>query len=305
MIQSAASPKPALSVVTPSFRQLEWLRLCAASVADQEDVCVEHLVQDAGTGKELESWGAAQPNLRLYVERDAGMYDAVNRGLRRATGDICSYLNCDEQYLPGALAKVAAFFQTHPEIDVLFGDAVLIDDQCRPIGYRRVIRPGLYRVRVKALPVLTCATFFRRSLVERGLLFEPTWRFVGDSVWVHSLLRARVPMAVVAEPLAAFAFTGNNLTDHPDMRAESMRWHSRPGMPPKWLRQPLLLNHRVRKLLAGAYLPRCVEVELYSRESPAERRRWKTAALSPFWPGTSRLPPPPCTACGPRDASTQ
>ena len=39
--------------------------------------------------------------VRAFVEKDQGMYDAVNRGLRRATGEMLAYLNCDEQYLPG------------------------------------------------------------------------------------------------------------------------------------------------------------------------------------------------------------
>ena len=42
-----------------------------------------------------------------FIEKDGGMYDAVNRGYRRAQGDILAYLNCDEQYLPGALKTVA------------------------------------------------------------------------------------------------------------------------------------------------------------------------------------------------------
>src|ERR1700694_5003916 len=116
-----------VSVVTPSFKQLPWLKLCVASVADQVGVEIEHIVQDAGTGGDLEIWAASQPSLRLFVEPDAGMYDAINRGLRRATGEICAYLNCDEQYLPGALQAVEKFFQSHPEVDMVFGDVVMVD----------------------------------------------------------------------------------------------------------------------------------------------------------------------------------
>jgi glycosyltransferase involved in cell wall biosynthesis len=61
----------------------------------------------------------------VYCERDAGMYDALNRGLRRATGEICAWLNADEQYLPMALARVAEEFETNLSMDVLLGDAVL------------------------------------------------------------------------------------------------------------------------------------------------------------------------------------
>jgi len=96
------------SIVTPSFRQLDWLKRCVRSVADQS-VEHEHIVQDAGTGPQLDEWVGASSPARLFVERDKGMYDAVNRGFARASGEIFAYLNCDEQYLPGALAAVAVF----------------------------------------------------------------------------------------------------------------------------------------------------------------------------------------------------
>src|SRR5205814_1220274 len=156
-----------ISIVTPSFRQLEWLKLCAASVADQQGVGHEHIVQDAGTGPALEEWSRTTPNISLYVEKDEGMYDAINRGLRRSRGAICSYLNCDEQLLPGALARVASFFDTHPDVDVLFGDAILIDDRGNPLSYRRTVLPTLSHVRYAHLNTPTCATFFRRSLLDR------------------------------------------------------------------------------------------------------------------------------------------
>jgi len=118
---------PQFSIITPSFRQFEWLKLCAASIADQEGVTFEHIIQDAGTGPELEAWAVGQPGLRLYVEGDSGMYDAVNRGLRRARGEILAYLNCDEQYLPGALKAVHDYFARNPLIDAVLSDTVVTD----------------------------------------------------------------------------------------------------------------------------------------------------------------------------------
>src|SRR2546423_4436288 len=71
-----------VSIVTPSFRQLEWLKLAAASVADQAGVNHEHIIQDAGSCPEIEQWARTIPGLTLYVEKDEGMYDAINRVLR-------------------------------------------------------------------------------------------------------------------------------------------------------------------------------------------------------------------------------
>src|SRR5262245_57026405 len=114
------------SVITPSFNPSPWLRLCVASVADQ-NVDVEHIVQDAGSSDGTLDWLRHDARVKVFIEQDRGMYDAVNRGLRRAKGEILGYLNCDEQYLPNCLQSVDDFFRTHPNVDVLFGDVVVVD----------------------------------------------------------------------------------------------------------------------------------------------------------------------------------
>ena len=92
-------PKTSLkfSIITPSYKNSDWLKLCIASVADQQGVELEHIVQDSCSDDGTQTWLPHDPRVKAYIEKDAGMYDAVNRGYRRATGDILAYLNCDEQ----------------------------------------------------------------------------------------------------------------------------------------------------------------------------------------------------------------
>ncbi|HUY31666.1 MAG TPA: glycosyltransferase [Pirellulales bacterium] len=284
---------PSFTVVTPSWNQLDWLKLCAASVADQAGVEVEHIVQDAGSGAELEAWAASRPGLKLRVERDEGMYDAINRGLRRAQGDVCSYLNCDEQYLPGALAEVGDYFARHPHVEMVLGDAVVIDAEGKPICYRRMVLPSRVHTSLSHLAAFTCSIFFRRSIVERGLLFDTSWKCIGDAVWVDALLERNVKMAVLPKPLAAFTVTGENLSQSPRFQQELARWRTRPGAPPRWLTGPVVLHHRLRRLLAGAYARRALSLELYGRDSLDRRKlatvrrlgnRWSNVGA---WPGNA------------------
>lgn len=277
-------PEPQLiSTITPSFRQLEWLKLCAASIADQEGVQHEHIIQDAGTGPELEEWALTFPALSLYVEKDAGMYDAINRGLRKARGSVCSYLNCDEQLLPGALARVASFFDTYPDIDVLFGDAILIDDRGNPISYRRTVLPTLSHVRYVHLNTPTCATFFRRTLLDRGFLFDPKWKVIGDQVWMEHLLLSSIRMATLREPLAVFTFTGQNLGSTKASEEEATLRRGHVSSRTRWRKAVAIISHRFRKLLAGAYRPRHVDFEIYTLQSPSLRQR-QTARIGFSWP---------------------
>src|SRR6266481_874449 len=164
------------SIITPSFRSSAWLKLCLASVADQA-VLVEHIVQDAGSNDGTLDWLLQDRRAKVFVEKDLGMYDAINRGLRRAGGDILAYLNCDEQYLIGALPAVADFFEQRPAIDVVFGDIVMVDGQGCYLYHRKVQTPLKYHTWTCQLSTLSCAMFFRRSLVfEEGFYFEPHLR---------------------------------------------------------------------------------------------------------------------------------
>jgi glycosyltransferase involved in cell wall biosynthesis len=270
------------SIVTPSFNSGLWLNLCIASVADQKGVEVEHIVQDSCSNDGTQEWLPKDSRVRAFIEKDEGMYDAINRGLRRTTGDILAYLNCDEQYLPGALARVGDFFAAHPEVDVLFGDAILVDENGTPLSYRRMILPQRAHVRLVHLNTLTCSTFFRRSVVDRGHFFDLRWKAIGDAAWVDDLLAAGLPMATLSEPLSAFAFTGANLGASPRAlkEMEVLRGAAWKDM----LKPVLSLHHRLRKWRAGAYAPHAVEYALYTKDSPDRRTPFADPKLGYGWP---------------------
>ena len=259
------------SIVTPSFRNSEWLKLCIASVADQ-GVAVEHIVQDAGSDDGTLDWLSQDPRVKAFIEKDTGMYDAVNRGLRRAQGDVLAHLNCDEQYLPGALSAVAAFFESHPEVEVVFGDFVVVDGTGNYLFHRKVQTPLLHHVWVDHLPTFTCATFFRRSLVqEHKLFFDPKLRDVGDGEWMVRLLQRGTPMAVLRQFTSAFTMTGANM-----MRGENARREARElaRSAPLWARKlkPLLiLQHRLRRLAGGIYSQKPFSYAIYDRASAGRR----------------------------------
>ena len=266
-------PGVRISIVTPSYRRSDWLKLCIASVADQPGE-VEHIVQDAGSDDGTLDWLPRDPRVKVFVEKDQGMYDGVNRGLRRAGGDILAYLNCDEQYLPGALPAVAAFFAKHPEIDVLFGDVVMIDPEGRYLYHRKMQTPLKYHTWTSHLSTLSCAMFFRRRVVfDYGFLFDPRLRDVGDGEWMVRLLRRGVPMAALGQYTSAFAYTGANMSAGPNARREARELYQ---SAPAWARglKPLfVLQHRLRRWLGGMYSQPPFAYEIFTPGSPGRRQR--------------------------------
>jgi glycosyltransferase involved in cell wall biosynthesis len=271
------------SIITPSFRASRWLKLCIASVADQ-DQDVEHIVQDSCSDDGTADWLVKDPRVKAFIEKDEGMYDAINRGFAKAHGDICAYLNCDEQYLPGTLARVASFFAMHPEVDVLFGDAVLINAQGKPLSYRRAVLPKQSHVRLAHLNTLSCAMFFRRKIIEKGYLFDPKLKDIGDAAWVETLLKAGVPVATLRRPLAVFTFTGENRSASRIAKAEISQRRTALGRF-LWLRKAMaILRHRMRKAAAGAYRRRHVKIEIYTLSSPSKRQHSFGHSVGFGWP---------------------
>ena len=163
------------TIVTPSLGQLEYLECCIASVADQEGVSIEHIVQDGGTAnfnefaETMSKRLPDRPNYRrvMISEPDSGMYDAINKGLKKGTGRICAYLNCDEQYLAGALAKVLDEFRKQPAAEILYGGFLVVDEKGDLVTAQRPVKMFWQHVATSHLPNFTCATFFKREMMER------------------------------------------------------------------------------------------------------------------------------------------
>lgn len=272
-----------LSIITPSFKQLDHLARCAASVAAQRtDVKLEHIIQDGGTGAEFDSWAAGQSAAICFQEPDGGMYDAINRGFTKATGDILAWLNCDEQYLPGALAKVAEYFEKHPEIDIVFGDIIVCDADLNPVCYRRAIRPWCSHIRRCFLPTFSAATFVRRKVIDEGYLLDTRFRAIADAVWIHQLLGCGFRATTLPEPISLFVQTGENLGHSPASLREAHDWR-RPNLRSNRV-QALALTavHHLRKMLAGAYATRQVNLTYFTGNPPSTRQF--TGLLGGKWP---------------------
>jgi len=260
-----------IPILTASFRQLHWLKRCVRSVADQEGVDVEHIIQDGGTGFDLEHWVRWESRAQLIVESDRGMYDALNRAFNRVTGDVFCILNCDEQYLPGTLERVRQEFEAHPEADMVVGDCLLIDEKSELLAFRRStpLRPSM--ILTDHLYDYTCAMFFRSSVLERGIRFDPAYAAAGDADWISRLLRSGIRVRYIRHYMATFTITDTNLSLKAEPTAELNRLRA---ITPLWARclAPVLRRLRhVEKLMAGGYSSAPIEYAIYTSSEALDR----------------------------------
>lgn len=271
------------SIITPSFRNSQWLKLCIASVADQQGVEHEHIVQDSCSDDGTQDWLPNDSRVKAFIEKDSGMYDAVNRGYRRASGDILAYLNCDEQYLPGALKSVHDFFEANPKIEIALAHSIVTGGDGKYICHRHQMAPHPQGVWFR-FPILTCAIFIRRKVIfEREIFFDTKWRDLGDYHWVLKLMRNKVPMAVCDSWTSVFADTGENMNLKPNAIREKNETIAMIPAPVKALKPFWILQHRLRRLAAGHFNLKPTSYEIYTLQSPGQRVKIDVPKPTAVW----------------------
>jgi glycosyltransferase involved in cell wall biosynthesis len=262
------------SIVTPSFNNSCWLKLCIASVSDQAGVSCEHIVQDAVSDDGTLDWLPHDSRVKAFIEKDDGMYDAVNRGFRRAEGQVLSYINCDEQYLPGALKRVKDFLDTHSEVDVLFGDCIVVDGQGHYLCERRALTPQLSHTWTgPSLSFLTAAMFIRRRVIdEHHLFFSTDLRDLGDAEWTVRLIKSRLQMVVFPEFIGVFTETGSNMNLGENAARERAEFQARAPVSARVLSKLILAHFRLRRWHAGHYSCKSQDYAVYTLNSPGRRK---------------------------------
>jgi glycosyltransferase involved in cell wall biosynthesis len=306
------------TIVTPSFRQLDYLACCIASVADQEGVSVEHIVQDAGSpgieefaekmGEQLlKQYGGEQVSnleklellhlrtthgytLQIFKEKDEGMYDAVNKGLKKGKGKICAYLNCDEQYLQGALESVKAGLEKNEDWEVLYGGFLVVGGRGELITAQRPVKMFWAHVGTSHLANFTCATFFTREMMERErAYFDTQYKWCGDAVWTMERLKKGTKVGRLDRFTSAFVEAGSNQGIEREGLTEAERILD--GLP-SWVRWTSALSklwHRIRKLLCGGYFPQRVSYDVFMKTELEKRRHFPARWANPFWGSRLRM----------------
>ncbi len=172
-------PYPRLTVITPSFNQAQYLERTILSVLNQQYPNLEYFIMDGGsTDGSLAIIKKYEPYLAGWVsEKDRGQTDAINKGIRRATGDYVAFQNSDDVFAPQAFEQVANAWRKHPTTDVFFGDMYITDEHDVILEEMRAPEFCVECHIHEGMQVFNQSLFIKRSHI--GLLDE-SLRFVID-----------------------------------------------------------------------------------------------------------------------------
>jgi glycosyltransferase involved in cell wall biosynthesis len=160
---------PRITVVTPTFERVEFLRECIESVLAQGYPNLEYIICDGGSKnprlhtliREYESrlaWWDSHP--------DCGHAEAIRRGFSRSTGDVLAYLCSDDAYCPGALEIIGQVFAENPSVDLVYGNAIVVDENGAVQRETRSVPPTRLGI-ITCLNMVQPAMFWTKAIYQR------------------------------------------------------------------------------------------------------------------------------------------
>lgn len=203
-----------VSIVTPSYNQGRFIKRTLQSVASQTvpDAEIEHVVFDGGsTDETVEVLKRYGDRVRWVSKKDKGQTDAVNQGINATDGEIIGWLNSDDIYYPGTIARVVDYFEAHPDIDMVYGMADHIDLEDRPFEAYPT-EPWDFERLQETCFICQPALFFRRRVVEQHGLLDESLHYCMDYEYWLRLGKARVKFGYLEEKLAGSRLYADNKT---------------------------------------------------------------------------------------------
>jgi glycosyltransferase involved in cell wall biosynthesis len=201
-----------ISIVTPTLNRAQYLGEAIESVLAQGHDHVEHIVVDGMSTDGTEALLARYPQLRVIREPDTGLYDALNKGLRAATGEIIGHLNSDDLYPAGTFAEVMAAF-ADSSVEAVYGGAEIFQGEGKVVqSFTSAAEKALSFENVTVGAPITNARFYRRSVYERVGYCDLGYRAAADRDFLFRVALANPKAALLDRIVYRYRWHDDSLT---------------------------------------------------------------------------------------------
>lgn len=180
-----------LSVITVTYNAEHTLERTLKSVREQTYPAIEHIIVDGNSNDGTVALIHRYENERLkwISEPDKGLYDAMNKGIKMATGDYLCFLNAgDTFYDTDTVQKIFASIDEDHSPDILYGETAIVDDNGRFLHMRRLQAPKNLTWKSFKHGMVVCHQAFivKRELVEP---YDLSYRFSADFDWCIRMMK--------------------------------------------------------------------------------------------------------------------
>lgn len=200
-----------ITIITVSYNSVKTIQRCIESVINQDCLDIEYIIIDGGSDdgtvdiikkyeSQLSYW---------HTQADDGIYDAMNKGISMATGDLLGIINSDDWYAPGVLKKICEQFLKNPNA-VIHGDMMIVDENGRSLySLHAPDLPSIQR-EFRKMTVNHPATFIPMNLYKNYGVFNLSYQLSADYELIIRLLSQGVPFVPLHEVTSYFSLGGQS-----------------------------------------------------------------------------------------------
>jgi glycosyltransferase involved in cell wall biosynthesis len=209
------------SIITPNYNGARYLEQTILSVLDQRrKVELEYILVDGGStdrSSDIISQYCTDID-KVIIEKDTGPANALNKGFKAATGDIIAWLNSDDTYSPGTLARVQEGFEHNNSAAMYFGSCAIVDERGAEIRsaisqFKELFFPVSSRFTYQCINYLSQPSlFFSGNAVEKAGLLREDMVAAWDYEFILRLWHHGTAERIAGEPLAAFRWHESSIS---------------------------------------------------------------------------------------------
>ena len=206
-----------VSIITPVYNQSKYIEQTIKSVLNQKYNSLEYIVIDGGsTDGTIEIINKYKDSISYFEScTDKGQSNAINKGMKQATGDILAWVNGDDILLPGALESIVSYFELNPDVDVIYGDRIIINSDGLDIG-RWVLPRHSDKVLLWVDFIPQESIFWRRSIWDKiGSNINESFNFALDWEMLLRMLHAGAKFSHLPRFIGAFRV-------HPEQKTQTL-----------------------------------------------------------------------------------
>lgn len=197
---------PRVTIVTPSYNQAQFLERTIQSVLDQNYPNLEYIIIDGGsTDGSVDIIRKYESHLAGWVsEMDQGQAEAINKGLRRAHGEIVAWLNSDDLHTPAAISTMVKAFSETPQMGLIFGDVLSIDQNEKVFNIMHFANWRLEDLMTFSI-IGQAGVFMRRNILEKAGYLDTRFHYMLDhQLWLRMAQLAPIRYLPVVVAAARF-----------------------------------------------------------------------------------------------------